>query len=243
MMSGGKKRKVDTEGRQFQEKWTEEFFFILHNGKPICLLCNESISVMDSEFNIKRHYSTKHATLHSLTGQLRTDIIQKLRANIEKQQQMFHKQRTQLDNVVKASSIVSSKLAKALKPFAEGVFIKECILEVCGVLCPEKKNEFEKISLSRRTIVRRIEMMANDIKRTLTDRMAGFESFSIALDESTDLSNTAQLAIFIRGIDKEFTVTEELLALQPLKATTTGEDIFNEVQKVFTSFGLRKKMI
>ncbi|GBP36776.1 General transcription factor II-I repeat domain-containing protein 2A [Eumeta japonica] len=81
-------------------------------------------------------------------------------------------------------------------------------------------------------------MMANDIKTTLTDRMAGFESFSIALDESTDLSDTAQLAIFIRGVDKEFTVTEELLALRPLKGTTTGKDIFNKVQKIFTNFSL-----
>ncbi|CAK1586469.1 unnamed protein product [Parnassius mnemosyne] len=56
-------------------------------------------------------------------------------------------------------------------------------------------------------VVRRLEMMANDIKTILTDRMAGFESFSIALDESTDLSDTAQLAIFIRGVDKKFTVT------------------------------------
>ncbi|GBP08788.1 General transcription factor II-I repeat domain-containing protein 2 [Eumeta japonica] len=52
MMAGGKKRKVDAEGRQFQQKWTEEFFFILHNG--ICLLCKESIQVM-KEFNIKSH--------------------------------------------------------------------------------------------------------------------------------------------------------------------------------------------
>ncbi|CAK1581683.1 unnamed protein product [Parnassius mnemosyne] len=117
---------------------------------------------------------------------------------------MFHKQRTQRDNVVNASFILRSKLAKALKTFAEGEFIKECILEVCGILSPEKKNEFKKISLSRRTVVRRIEMIANDIKITLTGRMAGFESFSIALDESTDLSYTAQLAIFILGLDKEF---------------------------------------
>ncbi|GBP85061.1 General transcription factor II-I repeat domain-containing protein 2B [Eumeta japonica] len=61
--------------------------------------------------------------------------------------------------------------------------------------------------------------MANDIKTTLTDRMAGFQSFSMALDESTDLSDTAQPVIFIRGVDKEFTVTEELLALQPLRGT------------------------
>ncbi|XP_066908349.1 general transcription factor II-I repeat domain-containing protein 2A-like [Halyomorpha halys] len=79
--------------------------------------------------------------------------------------------------------------------------------------------------------------MANDIKTKLTDHMAGFELFSIALDESTDLSETAQLAIFIRGVDEEFNVTEELLVLQALKGTTRGEDMFNEVQKIFTSFG------
>ncbi|GBP80348.1 General transcription factor II-I repeat domain-containing protein 2A [Eumeta japonica] len=50
--------------------------------------------------------------------------------------------------------------------------------------------------------------------------------------ESTDLFDTDQLAIFIRGVDEEFTVAEELLSLQLLKGTTTGEDIFNEVQKV-----------
>ncbi|GBP84800.1 General transcription factor II-I repeat domain-containing protein 2A [Eumeta japonica] len=75
-------------------------------------------------------------------------------------------------------------------------------------------------------------MMANDITTTLTDRIAGFKSFSIALDGSTDLSDKSQLAIFIRGVDKEFTATEALLALQPLQGTTTREDIFNEVQKI-----------
>lgn len=237
-MSDVKRRKVDMECRQFQERWTDEYFFIMHNGKPICLLCNESISVL-KEYNMKRHYSSKHTTQHTLTGQLRKDKIQKLKSNLDKQQQMFNKQRTQLDNVVKASFIVSSKIAKSLKPFAEGEFVKECLLEISDVLCPEKKKEFEKISLSRRTVVRRIDMMADDIKKKLTDRMTDFQAFSIALDESTDLSDTAQLAIFIRGIDKEFTVTEELLALQPLKGTTTGEDIFREVKSAMEQYDLQ----
>ncbi|XP_066903286.1 general transcription factor II-I repeat domain-containing protein 2-like, partial [Halyomorpha halys] len=186
----------DTEGRQFQEKLTEEFFFTLHNGKPICLLCNEYISVM-KEFNIKRHYSTKHPMLLSLTGQIGKHKIQKLTANLEKQQQMFHKQRTQHDNFVKASFIVTSKLAKSLKPSIEGGFIKECMFEVCSVLCPEKKNKFGKIT--------------NSI---------------------TDLSETAELInIIIYSVDEEFPVTEELLVLQALKGTTTGENIFNEVKK------------
>ena len=69
--------------------------------------------------------------------------------------------------------------------------------------------------------------------------MTDFKSFSIALDESTDLSDTAQLAIFIRSVDEEFTVTEELLALQPLKGTTSGEDIFREVKSAIEQYGLQ----
>ena len=62
--------------------------------------------------------------------------------------------------------------------------------------------------------------------------------FSIALDESTDLSNTAQLAIFIRGVDDDFNVTEELLELVPMKGTTTGADILEAVEEAISSFGL-----
>jgi hypothetical protein len=47
----------------------------------------------------------------------------------------------------------------------------------------------------------------------------------LALDESTDLTDTAQLAIFIHGIDDKLKVFEEMLALCPLKGTTKGTDI------------------
>jgi hypothetical protein len=40
------------------------------------------------------------------------------------------------------------------------------------------------------------------------------------LDESTDMADTAQVAIFIRGVDVHFKKTEELAALHPLKDTT-----------------------
>jgi hypothetical protein len=65
------------------------------------------------------------------------------------------------------------------------------------------------------------------------------EAFSIALDDSTDASDAAQLAIFIRGVDADFNITEELLTLQPLKRTTTGEDIIETVNTVFERFELK----
>ena len=45
-MATNKKRKVDTESRIFQEKWTIDYFFTQINEKPVCLLCLESVSVM-----------------------------------------------------------------------------------------------------------------------------------------------------------------------------------------------------
>jgi hypothetical protein len=56
--------------------------------------------------------------------------------------------------------------------------------------------------------------MADDIKKGLKEKIARLEAFSIALDDSTE---PAQLAIFIRGVDVDFNITEELLVLQPLK--------------------------
>ena len=60
----------------------------------------------------------------------------------------------------------------------------------------------------------------------------------MAIDESTDITSTAQLAVFVRGIDQEFNITEEMLGLQAMKDTTTG-DIFNEVKVLMTKFNLQ----
>jgi hypothetical protein len=101
-----------------------------------------------------------------------------------------------------------------MKSYSEGEFVKDCIVEVSKILCCDKTSKFEQISLSRRTVARRIDSIADDLKLNLTDVTKQFECFSIALDESTDSSDTAQLAIFIRGVDTNFNYVEELLSLQ-----------------------------
>ena len=40
------------------------------------------------------------------------------------------------------------------------------------------------------------------------------------------ITDTAQLLIFIRGINENFVITEELLGLESMKSTTTGQDLF-----------------
>ena len=51
------------------------------------------------------------------------------------------------------------------------------------------------------------------------------------MGDSTDAADTAQLAIFIRGIDDEYNVTEEVASLVPLKGTTKSRDLYEAVKK------------
>ena len=48
-------------------------------------------------------------------------------------------------------------------------------------------------------------------------------------DESTDSTDIAQVAIFVRGINATFDITEELASLFSLKDTTTGENLFQVI--------------
>lgn len=141
---------------------------------------------------------------------------------------------------MRASYKCSMRIVKAGKPFAAGNLIKDCLVDSAACICPADLTEkFEKISLSPQTVARRVEDMASDMEQQLMERAANFVSFSIALDETTDVSDVAQLVLFIRGVDDNLRVTEEFLDLIPLKDTTTGLDIFLAVENVFESMGLK----
>ena len=65
--------------------------------------------------------------------------------------------------------------------------------------------------------------------------------YSLALDESTNQTDTTQLAIFVRGVDRNFDIFEELLSIASLKDRTTGEDSFKMLKKVMEFNNLRFK--
>ena len=82
-------------------------------------------------------------------------------------------------------------IAKSSRPFAEGLLIKECLLRASDILCPNQKKLFEGISLSPNTVATRVTELAADFEKQLLATAKNFEAFSIALDESTDVSGTA----------------------------------------------------
>ena len=84
-------------------------------------------------------------------------------------------------------------------------------MAVVESICPEKN-----VSLSARTATQRIEEMSENLKSSQEDYFEKLQFFSIAIDESTDTTDTAQLAIFVHGIKENFHVLQEFVELIPM---------------------------
>ncbi|KAI0989717.1 hypothetical protein GJ496_001204 [Pomphorhynchus laevis] len=123
-------------------------------------------------------------------------------------------------SVVEASYFISKAIAKAGKPFTVDDFFKKCMIHA---VCPKKKILFCSISLSDNTVAERIS------------------NLSIALDETTDITYTSQLAIYVRGVDEKFHVTAELLTVNPLHGRTTAQEIFHLMCDALENVGLSWK--
>ena len=88
-MSATKKRKIDDEGRIFNKDWSSKYFVIQHNQGTVCVICQTTIAVM-KEYNIKRHYTTKHSTIYdAVEGQDRVNKLEEMTKALKKQQGIF----------------------------------------------------------------------------------------------------------------------------------------------------------
>lgn len=142
---------------------------------------------------------------------------------MRKQQSVFSHSRKINDAAVKASYLIVFKIASASKLYFEGKFVKTCMLKVAEIVCPAKRQASANISLTRNSVAERILDLAGDLDSQIKDKVK-----SLAIDKSTDITDAAQLAIFIRGVES-LVVTEELLEFVPMTDTTTANDIFNSL--------------
>ena len=98
----------------------------------------------------------------------------------------------------------SSNVTKHGKPFSDGQFITQAWFECAPVLFENFKEKakiiqrIKEFPLSRNTVkVRILDMVDNVFHQQSTDRTS-CDFLSIYLDESTDVTGSASLAIFAR---------------------------------------------
>jgi hypothetical protein len=113
----------------FNSEWEEQYCFIEYRGKPVCLLCNGSVSV-PKKSNVERHFLTNHKNLNNefpVKSELRKQKVKDLKSKLTLQQCVFTKPIQQSSNVTIASYKICHVLAKRKKPFSDGEIVKEAM--------------------------------------------------------------------------------------------------------------------
>ena len=108
-----KKRKLDKECRIFNKEWGEKYFFVEVNGqRASCIICHENVAVM-KEYNIRRHYETKHLSTHSkYVGKLRTEKFESMKHGLESQRNLFTKQIAENESITRASYKIVNRMVE-----------------------------------------------------------------------------------------------------------------------------------
>ena len=83
-----------------------------------------------------------------------------------------------------------------------------------------------------------IKEMTKDLFVTLKEHCCACSYFAIALNKSTDVKDTSQLAIFFHGVTNDFYVHEEFVQLVPMKVNTNGANILAAVLLWVEDFSL-----
>ncbi len=233
-------RRKKTENLQFSPRVGGKLLFVYSNSKPICLICKASVAI-PKRGNLERHFKTvhkKYETDFPAKTELRSRKVRELKTQLAAQQSVFTRSNTKGKAATMASYRVSHVLAKQKKSFKDGEVVKEAFIEAADALFGEFKNKTEIVStikdmqLSRNTVTRRCEGMAEDVETQLKKDIDACECFSLQFVKSTDAVDVAQLCVFIRMVFGDMSAKEELLTILPLKGHTRGEDIF----KTFMDF-------
>ncbi|XP_045139818.1 general transcription factor II-I repeat domain-containing protein 2B isoform X2 [Echinops telfairi] len=191
------KRKIDQEGRMFQEKWERAYFFVEVQNIPTCLICKQSMSV-SKEYNLRRHYQTNHSKhFDQYTEEMRDEKLQELKEGF----------------------------GGALSWTAE-------------TERPQPGPGFPAAHPPAHAAVQPVEDMGWTLWGKLREKIESFVAYSVAIDEIRDTNNTPQLAIFIRGVDENFEVSEELLDTVPTTGTRSGSETFLRVEKSLKKFSI-----
>jgi hypothetical protein len=129
------KHKVDSEGKIFHEKWRDEYFCVSMNGKVLCLIFSDSITVFKD--NIVRYYNSKHKEKYrNCVCALRREKVVDLKGGLS------HSRMSSKNNPMivplhcrKATVLLTRWLKKANFIF-NGKFVRKCLQNIVQAICP-----------------------------------------------------------------------------------------------------------
>ena len=210
----------------------------------MCLICNQVVKTV-KEDNAKQHFRRQESHSYAkLKGDSRKICIENLKKSVRKQTACTTTFAKYTNSRCEASYRVAYHLGVAGKSYSDGELVKRCLIDVVKCIHSGKEADYSSIALSRFTMHRRQDDIAQHLKLSLQAKINKKESlFSLAVDESTDINDFAQLLIFVRCLSSSFELCEDFFSMETLATRTRGEDTFIAVKNACICSGLDLKYL
>lgn len=143
---------------------------------------------------------------------------------------------TEEPKLSKGSYCIANQLAKQSKPYSDGAFVKQAFKTMFDCFKLEQ-NVFANMDASPSAMSRAVKDMSGFLEGNLKKTAADFVFFSLAISKST-VYFAAHFAVYIRGVDADFNVTEELASLVPLSNLNELRDMHEAVKSTLERFSL-----
>ena len=179
----------------------------------------------------------------------RKNKIDRLKSQYERSTTILINSMTVQEKATECSLRIAWILGKHKKPFTDAEIVKECMLETVETLFDDKmkteiKEKINKIPISHSTLMRRKELLEYDFMSQLDEGLRNAPGISLAIDESTDKTDNAQVMVFVRYYNarvREF--CQDLMGVTNLKERTRGEDIYEALKSMLNSRNIDAKSI
>lgn len=232
-VSESKKRKASI--RQYDERYLGEYGFTTVNvsgvPKPQCVMCSVVLSNDAMKpAKLSRHFLSKHADYKGKP----VEYFQRRRADLKQQKSCISAAVNVNINALRASYLVALRVAACGQPhtIAESLILPAAMDMAQTVLGEKEASKLKSIPLSNDTIQRRIADISMDLKLQVVERINSCGKYAIQLDESTDISNDAQLLTYVRYVfNGQF--QENMLFCKTLPTNTTSAEIYSVINEFF----------
>ncbi|XP_051957444.1 protein ZBED8-like [Xyrauchen texanus] len=236
-----------------KRKWSDEYVqygftcITEHDGsqRPNCIICNAKLSNSSlAPAKLREHFLKLHGD-----GKYKNTTL----AEFKVKRARFDEKATLPvlgfvpinKSILTASYEVAYLIAKQGKPHTIGeTLIKPAVLKMANIMLGKVAEvKLSQIPLSNDTINDRIEDMSKDIlAQVVADLISSPAKFSLQLDETTDVSNLSQLAVFVRYVKGDL-IKEDFLFCKPLTTTTKAADVKKLVDDFFKDNNLSWDMV
>ncbi|XP_036595577.1 EPM2A-interacting protein 1 [Trichosurus vulpecula] len=237
MWATPKRRRAEPEEQHvFRPEWTQRYLVVERDdGEGAeCLVCRRPI-VATRERDVRRHYEAEHEHYEAYAaGGERAALVERLRRGDALAAAALSRE----ERAVRASLGVAHLLALHGRHWFEGGLIRRCLEAVLREALPEHCRLLDEVDLSPESVAQKTLGLARNLHAQLAARGPTFQAYSLAFDDQAFVGVDNRLLVFVRGVDQDYEVDEELLTVVNLAGQPGVEHIIRVLSDALARTGL-----